>query len=89
MVASSLERIPNSFAASTFSFILPLRSAVFSNKFSIVPYCAKNFFAVFSPTPGNPGILSAESPIIPKKSMTCSGVFTPNFSCTSGIPHVS
>ena len=30
----------------------------------------KNFFAVLSPTPGNPGILSTESPFIAKKSMT-------------------
>ena len=80
MVASSFERIPNSLEASTFSFIFPLRSAVFSNNFSIDPYWAKNFLAVFSPTPGNPGILSTESPIIPRKSITCSGLSTPNFS---------
>ena len=38
MVASSLESIPNSLEASTFSFILPFRSAVFSSNFSMEPY---------------------------------------------------
>ena len=53
------------------------------------PYSAINFLAVLSPTPGNPGILSTASPFIPRKSITCLGSFTSNFSFTSSIPHVS
>ena len=41
-------------------------SLEFSKSPSIVSYLSRNFCAVFSPTPGIPGILSAVSPIIPK-----------------------
>ena len=87
--ANSLESKPSSLLASIFSFIFPFSLSVFANRFSIEPNSAKNFLAVFSPTPGKPGILSTASPIIPRKSITCSGYSTPNFSCTSGIPHIS
>ena len=70
IVANFFDRIPNSLLASIFSFIFPFKSDVFSNKFSSDPYSFKNFFAVLSPTPGNPGILSTESPFIAKKSIT-------------------
>ena len=39
----------------------------------IEPNSFNSFFAVTSPTPGKPGILSAASPIMPRKSITCSG----------------
>ena len=48
-----------------------------------------NFFAVFSPTPGKPGMLSTESPIIPKKSITWIGFFTSNLFFTSSTPQIS
>jgi len=66
IVASCFESNPNSLLAITFSFILPLSWSVLSNSPSILPYAAINFLAVLSPTPGRPGILSTESPIIPK-----------------------
>ena len=43
--------------------------------------------AVFSPTPGTPGMLSAESPINPNKSMTWAGSSSPYRSRTSSGPH--
>ena len=64
--ANSFDNKPSSLLASIFSFNLPLILYVLFKRFSIEPYSAKNFFAVLSPTPGNPGILSTESPIIPK-----------------------
>ena len=51
--------------------------------FSTVPNNVNIFTAVFSPTPGTPGILSEESPISPLRSMICSGV-TPYSSMTCG-----
>ena len=89
ILANSLESNPNSLDASTFSFIFPLSLSVLAKRFSMEPNSAINFFAVFSPTPGSPGMLSALSPIIPRKSITCSGVSTSNFFCTSGIPQTS
>ena len=80
IVASFFDRIPLSLLDSIFSRNFPFISAVFSNKFSIEPYRFINFFAVFSPTPGRPGMLSTESPIIPRKSITCTGLSTSNFS---------
>ena len=70
IVANFLHNKPISFEDSIFSLILPCNSCAFANRPSIVSYCFKNFWAVFSPTPGIPGILSAASPIIPKKSIT-------------------
>ena len=89
IVANFFERIPLSELFSIFSLNFPFISCVFCKRFSIEPYWFINFFAVFSPTPGSPGILSTESPIIPKKSMTCIGSLTSNFFWTSGIPHIS
>ena len=54
---------------------------------SILPNSIISSFAVFSPIPFTPGMLSAESPISPSISTTFSGG-TPNFSitfCTSMI----
>ena len=79
MVANFFESNPLSLFNSIFSLNLPLILSVFSNSFSIEPYSARNFLAVFSPTPGSPGILSTESPIMPRKSITCSGSVISNF----------
>ena len=89
MVANFLERIPLSLLASIFSFNAPFNLSVFAKRFSIEPNSFNNFLAVTSPTPGNPGILSAASPIIPKKSITCSGRSISNRFNTSGIPQIS
>ena len=89
MVANFLDNIPNAALASILSFMAPFNWCVLAKRFSIEPYSAKNFFAVFSPTPGSPGILSAASPIIPRKSITCSGLSISNLAKTSGIPHIS
>ena len=89
MVAKVLDNIPFSLLASMFSFILPFSLSVFAKRFSIVPNSLSNFLAVTSPTPGSPGILSAVSPIIPRKSITWSGCSISNFSNTSGTPQIS
>ena len=89
MVANFLDKIPCALLASILSFKAPFSLSVLSKRFSIEPNSANNFFAVFSPTPGNPGILSTASPIIPKKSITCNGCSISNLACTSGIPQIS
>ncbi len=80
MVASIFE----SLACSAFSSTLCLNfslfiSLVFSSIFSMEPNCSINFWAVFSPTPGTPGILSTASPQSPRMSINCSGSFIPYF----------
>ena len=70
IVANFFDNIPFSTLFSIFSLNFPLTFSVFFKRFSIDPNSDINFLAVFSPTPGNPGILSTESPIIPKKSIT-------------------
>ena len=89
MVANCLERIPFSLLLSMFSRSLPFSWSVWARRFSIEPKSASSFLAVFSPTPGSPGILSTASPIIPRKSITCKGFCTSNFSCTSFTPQIS
>ena len=58
------------FPLRTFSPKAPFILSAFSKTFSSVSYSANNFAAVFSPTPGIPGILSTASPIKPKISIT-------------------
>ena len=70
IVTSFFDIIPISFEALTFSCILPFKESAFANKPSIESYSAINFWAVFLPTPLIPGMLSAASPIIAKKSIT-------------------
>ena len=88
IVANIFERSPCSLKAMMFSFILPFKSSVCSNNASIEPYSPINFFAVFSPIPGIPGMLSAASPHKPRMSITCNGCSTSNFSQTSLIPKI-
>ena len=65
------------FACSTYNRIFscnfPLSLSVFSKMASMLPNSWINFLAVFSPTPGTPGILSDASPHKPKISITCRG----------------
>ena len=74
MVAISRERNAESLLSRTFSNCLPFRSSRCSYRPSKLPYFDRNFAAVLSPTPGTPGILSAESPFSPRKSGNWSGV---------------
>ena len=60
-------------------FSAPFMEGAISSAFSSVPYWATSFVAVFSPTPGTPGMLSELSPISPFTSIICVGV-TPYFS---------
>ena len=66
ILASFFDKIPSSLLSAIFSPSLPVISCEFSRSVSKLPYSFINFFAVLSPTPGSPGILSTESPIIPK-----------------------
>ena len=72
MVAKNFDILISSTAASTFSRSLPFIWSVCASMFSTVPNCSMSLAAVFSPTPGHPGKLSAESPIKAKRSITWS-----------------
>ena len=89
MVARNLENMIISLLVSTFVFKAPFNSSEWERRFSMLPNCAISFCAVFSPTPGHPGILSEESPINPSMSMTCSGDSILNLAFTSSIPIIS
>ena len=70
IVANFLLSKPCSANSSNFSFILPFNSWVWAITPSMVSYCLMSFLAVFSPTPGIPGMLSTESPHKPRISIT-------------------
>ena len=89
IVANIFEILPCSAKLMTFSCCFPFNSWAWSIRFSTEPYFAINVFAVFSPIPGIPGILSEASPQSPKISITCSGRSTSNFSHTSFTPKIS
>ena len=89
MVAKNFDILMSSTAPSTFSRIFPFSCAVFSSSFSTVPNSLISLDAVFSPTPGQPGKLSAESPISAKRSITCKGEDMLYFWFTSSGPIVS
>ncbi len=63
-------------------FTLP----AFASTFSRVPYSFSSPAAVFSPTPGTPGMLSILSPVRERRSATWLGG-TPHFSSTSAGPY--
>ena len=71
------ERIANSLFSIIFSLCFPFKSSsffsIFSYKLSILSYLCIIYHAVFSPTPGTPGILSDVSPCKPFTSTSCSG----------------
>ena len=89
IVARNLENSIIFRLASTLVFKAPFSSAEWERRFSMLPYCAINFCAVFSPTPGQPGMLSELSPISPSISMTCAGDWISNFAFTSSMPITS
>lgn len=53
-----------------FFFSAPFSLSVCASSCSTPPNSLISFTAVFSPTPGHPGMLSAESPISPRRSIT-------------------
>ena len=69
-VARNFDMRMSSVCASTFVFSAPLSWSVWLMRFSTFPNCAMSFTAVFSPTPGQPGKLSALSPMSARRSMT-------------------
>ena len=89
IVASFFDSNPCSAKASTFSRIFPFNSWLWLIISSIEPYCLMRAFAVFSPMPGMPGILSTASPHKPKISITCNTFSISHFSSTSFTPNIS
>ena len=89
IVARNFEKAICSLLVSTFVLRAPLSWSVCSNKFSMLPNSLISFWAVFSPTPGQPGILSEASPIKPSRSMTCRVDDRSYFAFTSSGPIIS
>ena len=89
MVARNLEKTICSLFVSTFVFRAPFNWSVLASRFSMLPNWAMSFCAVFSPTPGQPGMLSDASPIRPSMSMTCRVDWMSNFALTSSVPITS
>ena len=89
IVASFLLMIAKSFPCFTFSPTAPFILSALSSTDSSDPYSANNFAAVFSPTPGIPGILSTASPIMANMSITWSTFCMFHFSHTSAGPMIS
>ena len=89
MVARKRLSSMSSTFSSTFFFNAPLSSSRRVSRVGMSPNSAMSFCAVFSPTPGHPGMLSDASPMSPKRSMTCSGRSMPNFSFTRSTPITS
>ena len=58
-----VEREPVGRRRSTFSFSLPFSSSACATSSSTEPNSWTSFAAVFSPTPGTPGMLSEVSPL--------------------------
>ena len=81
-VASSRESSAWARWVASTSRSLPGTRCRFSYRRSTLPNWPMSFAAVFSPTPGTPGILSMESPISARRSGICSGV-TPIFTFTA------
>ena len=89
IVAKNFDILISSTAASIFSRSLPFTSDERLMSSSTEPNSLMSLAAVFSPTPGQPGKLSALSPMRANKSLTCSGVFTPYLSSISLEPIIS
>jgi len=89
MVANCFDKIACCALSLIFSPSLPFTLSALSKTFSSVPYSCNNLAAVFSPTPGMPGILSAASPIKPKISITCEISLMSNFFKMPSIPTTS
>ncbi|CDB56460.1 putative uncharacterized protein [Akkermansia muciniphila CAG:154] len=80
MVASCLERVAMSPFSSTICLRFPFSLSVLDSRFSTEPNSPISSLAVFSPTPGSPGILSELSPIRARISTTWSARSMPHCS---------
>ena len=89
IVARNLENSICCLFSSTFLRNAPFNWSVQQSKFSIEPNSLTSFIAVFSPTPGHPGILFYASAISPSISITCSGRSMENFCFISSTPRTS
>ena len=89
MVARNFDMRMSSTADSTFSRSLPLILAVEASMLSMLPNSPMSLAAVFGPTPGHPGKLSAESPISARRSITWVGESSSYLAHTSLGPIVS
>ena len=89
IVARNLEKVIISRLFSTLVFKAPFSWSVCSRRFSMLPNSLINFCAVFSPTPGQPGMLSDASSISPNMSITCWVDWISNLAFTCSIPMTS
>ena len=87
IVARNFENSTFSRLARSFSLSLPLHSSMCSYIPSMLLNCCMSWVAVFSPTPGHPGILSAVSPIRPSMSITWEVSRMEYFSLISASPN--
>ena len=89
MVARNFEKRIFSAFSMSFRPMAPLMPGAASRRASMLLYSVRSLIAVFSPTPGQPGILSAASPISPSMSITCSVRSRPYLAHTSSGPRCS
>ena len=89
IVARYLENRICSLFSSTFFLSAPLSSSVRSTRLSTLSKSLISLIAVFSPTPGHPGMLSILSPIKARRSITCEVRWIPYRSHTSFSPRIS
>ncbi len=89
MVARNFENSICRALSSIFFFSAPFSLSVLAKRFSIEPKSFISFTAVFSPTPGHPGILSILSPMSARRSITWAVELIPYLRQTSSGPRSS
>ena len=89
MVARSRESSICCSLSVTLFFSAPLSWSFPDSSASIPPNCFISVTAVYSPTPGQPGMLSELSPISPSRSITFFGLSIPYFAFISSGPSFS
>ena len=89
MVASFFESIICSWKLTMFSFCFPFSLSALASRFSTLPHSPMSLQAVFSPTPGTPGMLSLASPQSARMSISCVGSVMPYCSQISFGPRIS
>ena len=89
IVARNFEKRIASALSISFFCSAPFIWWVLSRRFSTEPQVFISLAAVFSPTPGHPGMLSLTSPSRASRSITWAGVSMPYFSLTSLGPRIS
>ena len=89
MVARNCENFICSTLFSILPFSVPLSLSVLASRLLMLPNSCSSFTAVFSPMPGQPGMLSLLSPIRPSRSIIWFLFASPYFSVTSFSPITS